>query len=123
MPILANPFPIYQPAMRIINAITNAYHAEVTTSFDHQYASGLVVRLNVPTGFGMTQANQLVGEIVVTGNTTFLIDIDTRLFDEFQIPIDYPASYQSATVVPIGEDNNSVLQALRNVLPYGAVTP
>lgn len=81
MAILAIASPTFQPAMRIISAITNASPATVTTTFDHDYVSGTVVRLHIPTGFGMYQANKLQGEITVTGTTTFTIDIDTTDFD------------------------------------------
>ena len=118
MSVLATQFPVYQPAMRIVSSITNGSPALVTTTFDHQYHTGLIVRLYVPLGYGMTQANQKFGSIVVTGDTTFTIDLDTTHFDAFIIPVTYPNSYQSATVVPIGEDNNIVTQATQNVLPY-----
>jgi hypothetical protein len=118
MAILATAYPVFQPAMRIITAITNASPASVTTSFDHQYRTGTVVRLNIPTGFGMVQANQLTGTITVTSDTSFTIPIDTTYFDVFAASVTFPYSYQSATVVPIGEDSATLLAATVNVLPY-----
>lgn len=118
MSVLATQYPVYQPAMRVITAITQASPAEVTTSFDHQYVTGLIARLHIPLGFGMVQANSLYGSIVVTGDTTFTIDIDTSTFDPFLAPVTYPLSYQSATVVPIGENNEMLTGAVENVLPY-----
>lgn len=120
MAILATQFPVYQPAMRIISNITNDFPAVVTTTFDHQFFTGAIVRLNVPKGFGMVQANQLYGPIVVTGNTTFTIDIDTIFFQPFVIASIYPDSRQSATVTPIGEVSESLKSAVKNVLPYSA---
>ena len=114
--ILADSDPMFQPAMRIINDVTNAYPALVTTSFAHQYLDGLIVRLDIPEGFGMYQADQLYGPIIVTGATTFTIDIDTTNFEPFGISIVFPSSYQSAQVVPIGELNGAYLNATRNVL-------
>lgn len=108
--------PRYQPAMRIITALTNANPASVTTSFDHDYLSGLIVRLHIPKGYGMLQAHQLVGTITVTGTTTFTIDIDTAQFDSFTTPSGDPWYINSyAQVVPVGEVNSSLLQATRNV--------
>ena len=118
MPILAFPNPIYKPAMRIIDNITNQNPAIVTTSFAHNYISGLIVRLIIPPGFGMLQANQLQGEILVLTPTTFAIDIDTTFFDDFDIPLTFPLSYQEAQVVPIGEINSILTGATQNVLPY-----
>lgn len=84
--ILADPNPVFQPAMRIISDITNANPAAVTTTFAHQYTTGIIARLNIPKGFGMVQANQLYGPINVTGATTFTIDIDSTNFGRFMSP-------------------------------------
>lgn len=109
--------PTYQPAMRIITSITNFFPASITTSFDHNYQTGDIVRLFIPEGWGMTQANQQVGTITVTGTTTFDIDIDTYNFDPF-IPIPGPTVFPIAVaqVIPIGEINDKLSQATRNVL-------
>lgn len=120
MAILANPDPIFQPAMRIISSISNGFPAVVTTTFANQYITGMIVRLNVPNGFGMVLANQLYGPIVVMGDTTFAIDIDTRNFDPFLAPTAYPQSFQSATVTAIGEVGSLFKAAERNILPFGA---
>lgn len=118
MAILAVSNPTYQPAMRIISAITNAIEAEVTTTFDHQYITGTIIRLHIPLGYGMTQANSLYGPITVTGSTAFTVKIDTSKFDEYTTPASFPLSFQSSTVVPIGEVNDTLLAAVENVLPY-----
>lgn len=118
MPIFANPDPIFQPAMRIITAITNSFPAQVTTSFPHDYFDGTIVRLIIPNGFGMTQANQLKGAIVVDSPTTFLIDIDTIFFDPFVVPAENPGHYYTkAQVVPVGELSATLRAATQNVLP------
>lgn len=83
MSILVATQPIFQRAMRVISTVTNANPAAITTTTNHQYISGMIVRLNIPRGFGMQQANQKYGEITVTGNTTFTIDIDTIGMDAF----------------------------------------
>lgn len=113
----ANPSPTYQPAMRIITAISNSKPASVTTSFAHNYITGTIVRLYVPLGFGMTQANQLFSSIIVTSPTTFTMDIDTINFDQFVIPAG-PTEGQSAEVVPIGEISEILTAATHNVLNF-----
>lgn len=120
MTILAQRFPVFQQAMRIIQSISNSDPVVVTTTFPHQYATGLIVRLNVPQGFGMLQINRLYGPIVVTGDMTFTMAINSTSFDPFVAPTAYPDSYQSAQVTPIGELNEQLQQATRNVLPYAA---
>lgn len=108
--------PRYQPAMRIVTAITNANPAAVTTSFDHDYNTGMIVRLYVPKGYGMLQADRLEGTITVTGTTTFTIDIDTTLFDSFTTPGGSPWYINSySQVVPTGEINSTIANATRNV--------
>jgi hypothetical protein len=110
-------FPTFQPAMRLVTAITRAFPAQVTTSFEHDYLTGLIVRLVVPDGYGMVQANGLIGTIEVNSTTTFLIDIDTSYFDPFVIPPDpSPMVITVAQVIPVGEVNSQLIQATRNVL-------
>lgn len=116
MAILARESPTYQPAMRIIEAITNGFPAQVTTTFDHDYLTGTVVRLVIPPGYGIVQADQQVGSIVVTGNTTFDIDIDTTFYDSFTVPTTFPKDFQHPQVIPVGELNETLEAATRNVL-------
>jgi len=118
MSIQAQTFPVFQPAMRIITNITNGFPAIVTTSFAHQYTTGLIVRLILPPGYGMSQANQLFSDITVIDATTFTINIDTRLFQPFE-PFSLQSQYPQS--IPTGEINSTVYLAYKNVLPYGAV--
>ena len=117
-PSYTNPYPVYQPAMRVITALTNAFPAVVTTSIDHQYQDGIIARLVIPNGFGMVKANGLVGTITVLSDTTFAISLDTTFFDAFTLPAQFPLSYNNAQVVPIGQVNELLKNATRNVLPY-----
>jgi len=109
--------PVYQPAMRLVTNITNAVQALVTTSFAHNYQTGDIVRLIIPQGWGMVQANGLYGPITVVSPTTFTIAIDTSLFDQFVTPPN-PSPYviSVAQVIPIGEVNSKLSQATHNVL-------
>ena len=113
MPIYANPDPLFQPAMRIITNITNAFPAVVTTSFAHNYIDGENLRLLVPNGYGMTQVNQLTGYITVLSPTSFSIDIDTTQFDAFIVPA---TPLEFSQVTPVGEANNILTAATHNVL-------
>jgi hypothetical protein len=121
----AYPNPIFQPAMRLIASITNANPALVTTTFAHQYKTGLIVRLDLPLAVGMYQANGMQGVIAVVDATSFYISINTTTFDLFAIPPDptppSPPDHinRCAQVVPVGEVNEQLDQATRNVLPFG----
>lgn len=119
---IAVKFPTFQPAMRLITAITNSFPLIVTTSFAHQYITGTIVRLDIPVADGMQQANQLMGPIEVLSSTSFSMPINSSLFDPFSIPGSPPPYIDTcAQVVPIGENNDILTAAVRNVLPYGAV--
>jgi hypothetical protein len=120
MAILAIPFPTFQPSMRIISAITNGNPAQVTTTFAHQFITGTIVRLDIPLGFGMQQANQAFGPIFVTSTTTFDIPVDTTLYDVFAAPTQFPLNQQYAQAVPFAEVNDILNAAVQNVLPYKA---
>lgn len=114
----ANPNPIYQPAMRLIEAISQSFPAQITTTFAHQYVDGTIVRLDIPPADGMQQADQFVGPIAVTSPTTFTMRLDTTNFDPFAIPgSPAPSTNICAQVVPIGEVNETLLAATVNVLP------
>ncbi|MFI5332568.1 MAG: hypothetical protein ACHQVS_00535 [Candidatus Babeliales bacterium] len=117
----AQPNPIFQPAMRIITAITNGNPATVTTSFAHQYISGTLVRLDIPPADGMPEADQFVGPITVTGTTTFTLPLDTTTFTPFAIPVSPLSQINTcAQVVPIGEITPILDAAVQNVLPFKA---
>lgn len=112
--------PLFSPALRLINNITNGYPATVTTTFAHGYNTGEICRLWVPRGYGMVQANQLFAPIVVTGDTTFTIAIDTTTFDAFIYP-DAPTRQklpQAAQVTNIGDQTYTLIGAIYNTLPF-----
>ena len=109
--------PTFQRSMRLISSITNSNPASVTTTFDHNYGTGDIVRLNIPRVFGMTQADKLVGTIAVTGTDSFTIDIDTSGFNPFVVPAPVPwwvSKY--AMVTPVGEVTANLNGATQNVL-------
>lgn len=118
MSIQAQTFPVFQPAMRIITNVTNGFPAIVTTSFAHQYDTGLIIRLILPPGYGMDQVSQKFGEIVVIDDTNFSISIDTTYFQPFVTP---SSPSQFAQAIPTGEINSTVYLATKNVLPYRAI--
>lgn len=114
MAITALRYPVFAPAMRQITAITNAFPAQVTTSFAHGYISGTIVRLYVPSSYGMYQVNKLYAPIGVNSPTTFYIFLNTIPFSPFVVP---NPSLQIAQVVPIGEINSMLTAAVQNILP------
>lgn len=122
MTILALQYPVFQPAMRIISAITTSNPAQVTTTFAHQYITGTTVRLDIPLRYGMQQINQQFGPITVTSSTTFTIPIDSTWYTPFSAPSQYPFSAQYAQCNAFAEDNSILTAAIQNVLPYSATS-
>jgi len=113
----SNSSPVFKPAMRVISAMTNDNPMQVTTTIDHGYSSGIIVRILIPLANGMFQANGSTGEITVTGATTFTLPIDSSAFDVFAVPaLPDPHDFTCAQVVPIGENNGMLSEATRNVI-------
>jgi len=118
-------FPSFQRAMRNILSITQAQQALITTTFDginpgdHQYSTGLIVRLYIPPYFGMPQLNEKDLPITVVNSTQFTIPIDTTNMDPFVVPNYQPGALGTpAQAVPVGEVNDLLTMATQNVLPY-----
>ena len=115
--------PTFQRAMRNILSITQGNPCVVVTSYNgldpapHQYMTGLIVRLLIPNGFGMQEANQLYAPITVIDANTFSMPIDTTNFEPFAIPPRQPGNYATpAQAIPTGEVNSILTEATQNVL-------
>lgn len=92
--------PAYEPQMQNIASITNSYPAVVTTTNDHGYLNGAIVRLSVPYDYGMTQINQQYGSISILSSTSFSIDIDSTFYWPWVVPT---SPKQAPQTMPIGE--------------------
>lgn len=124
--------PMFQKAMRNIldiqsvSTLPELFPAVVIqttidglTASPHDYLTGLIVRLNIPQGFGMQQLNEVVGAITVVSETEFTLPIDVNNFDPFVVPDYLPGHFGTpATVIPVGQVNDSLIQSTMNVLPY-----
>ena len=112
--ITAIQYPMFQPAMRELIAITQSNPAVFTTSFNHNYLTGLVVRIDLPLTAGMAQMQGQNGQIMVINQTQFTLPVDSTNFDAF---IYDPFALQFPLVVPFAENTFQLYQAMRNVLP------
>ena len=93
----------YYPRSRFISGITAAASAVVTTTVDHGYTVGQVVRMNVPSAYGMLEMNGLKGTITAVTASTFTLNIDSSAFTAFAFPLTAIAPFNFATVVPFGD--------------------
>lgn len=120
--------PVYQPARRIISAITNSDPAIVTTTFPHNFFTGTIVRILVPKFCNMEQINKQTGTITVIDDVTFSITIDSTFYDAYVTPDpnNPPYGYNPAQdmnagqVMPIGTNLSGVNEfeiRTKNVLP------
>ena len=100
---------MFKPAAKLISSITRDYPALVTTVSDHEYKTGLIVRLIIPTACGMQEINGTdesgdLLEITVTGAKTFTVNVDSTFFDAFAVPTTLPDFINiCAWVIPVGE--------------------
>ena len=94
--------PLYVPQRRTITNITQAAQAVVTTSTNHGLTIGQVVRVLVPSRFGMSQANRIQAKIVNATATTLTLDMNSSGFTAFAYPTvaQYPVNFPQ--IVPIG---------------------
>jgi hypothetical protein len=108
---IVNASPRYYPRNRFITAITAATSAVVTLSVTHGFTAGQTVRFVVPSAFGMTQMDGLLGTItaVSTANNTITVNIDSSAFTAFAFPTSATAAtgVTFAQVVPVGEAASS----------------
>ena len=112
--------PTFQRARRLISAITKANPAAVTTSFDHDYATGDIVRIYISKPYGMTEANKALSKITVTGSDSFTMDdLDSTKFTTFSIPgsLDWNVA-EFPSVIPVGEISANLGGATQNTLPH-----
>jgi hypothetical protein len=109
-----NPNPVFRPQLMYIAAISQSNPGVVTTTTNHNYDSGLIVRLLVPFEAGMTQLNKQSFSITVLSPNTFSIPIDTSFFDAFVFPAN--PEITSPQVVAFAEDNDVFTMAMQNVL-------
>ena len=103
----------FVPSARIIQSITQANPAVVTTTQPHGYDQGLYVRIDLPGKFGMRQLNFQVFLITVLSPTTFSIPINTTNFDAFTTS----GQKQSPQAIPVAEVALTLENAEKNGLP------
>lgn len=115
------------PGTLIITAISQSYPMAVTftNNSSNTYSPGMLVRLFVPSVYGMIQANGLQGQILTVDdmNYIFYLDIDSTTFDPFVIPapggINQPASMNPAGSQNLTFTNSSNEVAFQNLNNIG----
>lgn len=116
----------YYPKRRYVTKITQASSAVITLSVTHGYTAGQLVRIYVPSAFGMTEINGQLATItaVDTTNNTITVNIDSSSYTAFAFPTSATAAagITFAQVVPVGEAAvNSSSQPYANLLDDATV--
>lgn len=87
----------YQPSRFVITAITLGLTTTVTTSVDHNYVIGQLVRLLIPVPFGSVQLNNKEGIVVsIPSSTQVVLNISSYNVDAF-VATPYSATITGAT--------------------------
>jgi hypothetical protein len=96
-----------EPEYLYITGISQAPQAVVTVSIAHNYVVNQLVHFSVPSSFGMTQINQLTGEIVAVTAYTMTVNINSTAFTPFAFPASSlsPVAPLFATLAPAGQRN------------------
>ncbi len=75
----------YKPSRFVISAITLGSTTLVTTTADHNYVVGQLVRLIIPNANGTYQLNEQSGYVIsIPAVTQVTIDIDSSTYNLFQ---------------------------------------
>ena len=90
----------FQPRRREISAVENSEQPLITTTEDHGYSVGLVVRLIVPEAYGMSIPRKIATILSVPNTNQFMVDYDTSREAPYVTPT-APPSFTQAHVVPV----------------------
>lgn len=113
----------WYPRRRLITGVSSSGTSTVVQlSVTHTYVVGEKVQFKVPSVYGMTQLNNLVGTITAintattTSGNTITVDIDSSAFTAFAFPSSAVAALGAtpAQVIPYGESATILTAASEN---------
>jgi len=101
------PGTIQIPSALEIIAVTRAFPMVITiivdsTTQNNSYIAGQLIKLFIPYGYGMWQANGLNAKILSINGNDLSLNIDSRNFDAFSIP---SSGIKPASMSPSGSKN------------------
>ncbi len=96
MIILSN----FQPRRRELSAVTNAKEAVVTTTEDHGYEVGQILRFFVPSDYGKSVEYLQATIVAIPADDKITVDLDTSALESYVTP-STPPSFTEAHCVPI----------------------
>lgn len=104
----------YQPSVFFISAVTLGRTTTVTTSVDHNYVIGQVIRLIIPPTYGCIQLDEQTGLVVsIPASNQVVVNIDSANANAFvPNPVYGPTLPQ---IVAIGDQNSGQINSNANV--------
>lgn len=99
----------YQPHRFVISAITRGITTLVTTSEDHDYVIGQLIRFILPSLYGTYQLNEQRGYVIsIPSDTQVVVELDSRFMDAFVASPTLPTNqaYTVAQILAIGDIAN-----------------
>lgn len=89
----------FYPSKNQITAITQAETAVLSLSDTNDLTLGQVVRVLVPSEYGMHQINKQEGSIVAVSSSSITLNINSSQYDPFSAPV---SPLTPALIIPIG---------------------
>ncbi len=108
MPNTYLPGVVFIPSSLVMTAITQETQAVITcvvnsVTESNNYIPGMLVRLFIPSSYGMQQAANATVQIVSVNGLSFTVNMNSIGFDPFAVPASgYP---QPASMAPAGSQN------------------
>jgi hypothetical protein len=98
----------YQPGFFTITAVSLGQTTTITTSVNHNYVVGQLVRLDIPPGFGVRQLNQQTGYVInIPAANQVVLNIVSTNADPFQTS----TQITKPLIVAIGDVNSGATNA------------
>lgn len=100
----------YQPSVFFISAISLGHTTTVSTSVNHNYVIGQIIRLLIPPTYGSYQLNELTGNVIaIPAANQVTVDIDSRNANAFISSPSYgPTKPQ---IVAVGDVNRGPISS------------
>ena len=94
-----------------ITAVTLGLTTTITFS-QNDLVAGQGVVFRIPPIFGCQQLNDVLGYITFADGTSIIVDVDSRFFDAFAIPLVLPEAYTPPYCIP-----NNDMQPIPKPIP------
>lgn len=98
----------YLPSVFDISALVLGSSTTVTTSVNHNYVIGQLVRLLIPQSFGSFQINEQTGYVTsIPAANQVVVNINSTMANAFQIGV----TTTPAQIVAVGDINSGVINS------------